>query len=249
MHLEEWTRFIGYVLAEPAFKTVATAALHALYQRPVIVTDGTGDGGVDAWIEMGAAGRVPVQFHSGISRDWQDKLLEDLEKPAVKAAAARRLLFVCGQTPTDQVVRRRKAEIETSHGIAVEVIDARAIASLALEDSTVLASLEGYLPVAPAAEGIGRRTSRTAPASRSSSSTRRAPTFGRRSRGAPLSALSPGPQSPSSKSKSSTGRSWPSAGRRTCGACCSVSSGRSSPAAKPRSKEGGCARAMISSGA
>lgn len=154
MQLEDWTELIKNVLGPSAFKTVGAAALHALYLRPVVVTDGTGDGGVDAWIEISAApaGRVPVQFHSGRAVEWYDKLREDLGKPAVRDAPARRLFFVCAQTPTEDAVRRRKAEFERSHGIAVEVIDARAIASLALSDATVLAPLRSYLPAVPIGE-------------------------------------------------------------------------------------------------
>lgn len=153
MQIDDWTAFISNVLGPSAFKTVSALALHTLYRREVIVTDGTGDGGVDAWINISEtpAGRIPVQFHSGRSVDWYDKLMQDVNKPAVRAAPARRLFFMCAQIPTEDAVRRRRAEIERSHDILVELIDARAIASLALGDPAVFASLRAYLPEAPTA--------------------------------------------------------------------------------------------------
>lgn len=153
MQLEDWTELIKNVLAPSAFKTVSALALHALYQRKVIVTDGTGDGGVDAWIEISETptGRVPVQFHAGRSVDWYDKLLQDVSKPAVRDAPARRFFFMCAQTPTEDAVVRRTAEIEGSHGVQVKVIDARVIASLALDHPAVFAALRKYLPQVPAA--------------------------------------------------------------------------------------------------
>lgn len=44
MQLEDWTELIKNVLGPSAFKTVGACALHALYQREVVVTDGTGNG-------------------------------------------------------------------------------------------------------------------------------------------------------------------------------------------------------------
>jgi hypothetical protein len=154
VQIEDWTELIKNVLGPSAFKTVGALAIRSLYQREAIVTDGPGDGGVDAWIQIseGPTGRVPVQFHAGRAVEWHVKLRQDVAKPAVRGAPSRRLFFVCAQTPTDEAVRRRRAEIEVSYGVMVEVIDARAIASLALSDPTVFASLRTYLPEAPAVE-------------------------------------------------------------------------------------------------
>ncbi|EYF01581.1 hypothetical protein [Chondromyces apiculatus] len=153
MQLEDWTELIKNVLGPSAFKTVGALALRALYQREVIVTDGTDDGGADAWIKISETptGRIPVQFHSGRSVKWHAKLLEDVNKRAVQDAPARRLFFMCAQTPTEDAVRQQKVDLEVSHGILVEIIDARAIATVALRDPAVFASLRAHLPESPAA--------------------------------------------------------------------------------------------------
>ena len=78
MFLEDWIELIKHGLSPTAFKEVAIAALRVLHHRPVELTDGTGDGGVDAWITF-ASGRVPVQLHSGRAVDWPKNLTPDIE--------------------------------------------------------------------------------------------------------------------------------------------------------------------------
>jgi hypothetical protein len=146
MQIEDWAEFIKNVLSPSAFKTVGVAALRVLYQRPVVLTDGTGDGGVDAWLELSSApsGRVPVQFHAGRSVEWFRKLADDIEKPAVQKAAARRLFFVCAQTPTTDKIQKVEAELEREHGIMVTVVDARALASQVHEPAVAEALAKVY---------------------------------------------------------------------------------------------------------
>lgn len=148
MLLDDWTSLIQNVLSPGAFKTVAAAALHSLYQRPVKITDGPGDGGVDAWIDLHGS-LIPVQFHSGLAVEWHAKLAQDLEKPGVRAADSKRLFFLCAQTPQPEAVRRRLADLEVKTSIAVELIDARQIAQAALESPDVLAPLLEFLPSRP----------------------------------------------------------------------------------------------------
>jgi hypothetical protein len=150
MQIEDWAELIKNVLSPSAFKTVGVAALRALYQRPVTLADGPGDGGVDAWIELSSfpSVRAPVQFHSGRSVPWDRKLAEDIDKPMVKNAPARRLFFVCAQTPTSDKVQRIVADLEQSRGIVVTVVDARGIASQ-VHDPAVAEALGSVTPVVP----------------------------------------------------------------------------------------------------
>jgi hypothetical protein len=155
MQIEDWAEFIKNVLSPSAFKTVGVVALRVLYQRSVVLTDGTGDGGVDAWLELSPSpsGRVPVQFHAGRTVPWFSKLADDIAKPAVQEAEAKRLFFVCAQTPTTDKIQKVVAELEQAHGIAVTVIDARALASLVHEAAMIEALAKVYpgTPMAPAA--------------------------------------------------------------------------------------------------
>lgn len=131
MQVEDWAEFIKNVLSSSAFKAVAMAALRARYHKAVTLADGTHDGGVDAWIALSDRpdGRVPVQFHSGRSVDWNQKLTEDIEKPLVRDCPAKRLFFVCAQTPSPVKVKQVLADLEVSHGIVVTLLDARDLAS------------------------------------------------------------------------------------------------------------------------
>lgn len=139
MLMDNWVEFIKNVIADSAFKDVAIAALRLLYGRPVRLSDGTGDGGVDAWMDVSPTNRVPVQFHAGRSKTWESKLNEDLAKPIVRECKS--LYFVTAQTPETIEVKRKKANIKGDLGIDLEVVDARDIASFAHEP-TVLEMLE-----------------------------------------------------------------------------------------------------------
>lgn len=153
MQIEDWVEFIKNVLSPSAFKEVGLAALRVLYQKPVLLADGTGDGGVDAWIQLseGPAGRIPVQFHAGRAIEWDRKLRDDVTKAAIQGAPARRLFFVCAQTPTAEKMQRVVAEIERAHGVAVTVVDARGLASQA-HDPVVAEALGRVVPL-PVATG------------------------------------------------------------------------------------------------
>jgi hypothetical protein len=135
MLIENWVEFIKGVVSDSAFKEIGVAALRLLYGRPIRLSDGTGDGGVDAWMDVSPTKRVPVQFHSGRSIPWHRKLDEDLEKPLVKQSTL--LYFVTGQTPEEIEVMRKKAELRDRLGIEVEVLTARHVASFANQPSVL----------------------------------------------------------------------------------------------------------------
>ncbi len=130
MMIEECAEFIKNAVAPSSFKEIGVAALRAMYGRPVYLADGSGDGGVDAWLEYSSSIRIPVQFHAGRSVEWDRKLAEDIQKPLVKSSDAKRLYFVTAQTPRHVDVKRKIDELEAEYGIRVDVIDARDLASL-----------------------------------------------------------------------------------------------------------------------
>jgi hypothetical protein len=138
MLTEDWVEFIKNVLSPSAFKDVAITALRVLYGAPVLLADGTGDDGVDAWIEL-PSGRVPVQFHAGRTEEWDAKLARDLRKHELLKKSGR-LFFVCAQTPTSESRQKKIAQLETAHGVTITLKDAREIASMA-SDPEVLAAL------------------------------------------------------------------------------------------------------------
>lgn len=140
MLVEDWVEHIKNTLGPSAFKDVALAALRVHYGRPVVLTDGTGDDGVDAWIQF-STGDVPVQFHAGTSEPWYDKLTGDIKGSAtIRTHSSRRLFFVCAQTPKPEAQQAKLAKIEKDYGLQVTLIDARGIASVAHERE-VLAAL------------------------------------------------------------------------------------------------------------
>ena len=146
MLVEDWVELIKNVLSPSAFKEVATAALRALYGKPVVLADGTGDDGVDAWLEL-PSGRVPVQFYAGRAEAWDAKLTRDLETHDLLKKSGR-LFFVCAQTPTALAQQHKVAQLETTYGVTITLIDARGIASTTHEPD-VLAALSRSVPVLP----------------------------------------------------------------------------------------------------
>jgi hypothetical protein len=142
MNLDEWVTLVKGV-GPDAFKAIALAFLRERYRCHVQYTDGTGDGGVDAWVVL--SGEPPVraaaQFHAGTS-SWQTKLSKDLKAMAAfrdslassnpKVRDFKRLLFVCTQAPAATDVEAFVQDAAIDHGISVQVFDARAIASIAL---------------------------------------------------------------------------------------------------------------------
>jgi hypothetical protein len=89
---EDWVEAIKNALSPSAFRDVGVAALCALYQFPVRLADGAGDGGVDAWLAL-PSGQVPVQFYAGRAEPWEAKLERDLGR-AVEAMRSEGLVVV-----------------------------------------------------------------------------------------------------------------------------------------------------------
>lgn len=147
MLLEDWVEHIKNVLSPSSFKDVAVAALRVLYGKQVLLSDGKGDDGVDAWIEL-PSGRAPVQFHAGRSEEWDAKLERDLGAHELLRKSGR-MFFVCAQTPAAGSMEKKVAQLEMTHGVTIKVIDARIIASMA-SDPDVLAALSRSAPTAPA---------------------------------------------------------------------------------------------------
>jgi hypothetical protein len=131
MLTEDWVELIKNVLSPTAFRDVAMAALRVLYGSPVVLADGTGDGGVDAWIEL-PSGRVPVQFHAGRSEPWETKLARDLATHEVLRRHPR-LFFVCAQTPTVEAQQQALGRLKETYAVEVLLLDARVIATTARE--------------------------------------------------------------------------------------------------------------------
>ncbi|AKT39768.1 hypothetical protein [Chondromyces crocatus] len=129
MLTNDWVEFIKNVLSPSAFNEVALATLRALYGTPVLLADGTGDGGADAWIEF-QAGRKPVQLHSGLKEAWDVKLSGALDRYELLRTSGR-LFFVCAQTPA--APEPKLAQLEMKYGVVIKFYDARSIASLAAE--------------------------------------------------------------------------------------------------------------------
>lgn len=154
MVTEDWVELIKNVLSPSAFKEVAMAALRAQHGVPVLLADGTGDGGVDAWIDL-PSGRIPVQFHAGRAQAWDAKLARDLGAHDVLREHGR-MFFVCAQTPALDTRLKQVARLEREHGVTITVMDAREIASMA-SDPQVLAALSRVVGITPA-ERASRRS-------------------------------------------------------------------------------------------
>jgi hypothetical protein len=154
MDLDEWTRLVKHV-GPSRFKPLAVAFLREHFGRPVEYADGTGDGGVDAWVVLAEEPlhRRAVQMFAGES-DWVSKLESDVRKlvalrqilPPERAADTRSLLFVCTQTPSAVKFEEVAEHHHAAHDVVVRKFDARAIAAQALEKRTVFELLSRELP-------------------------------------------------------------------------------------------------------
>ncbi len=154
MDLDEWTRLVKQV-GPSRFKALAVAFLREHFRRPVAYTDGTGDGGVDAWVVLSEEPlqRRAVQMFAGES-DWVSKLESDVRKlvalrqtlPPERAADTRSLLFLCTQTPSAVKFEEVAEYLRATYDVAVRNFDARAIAAQALEKRTVFELLSREVP-------------------------------------------------------------------------------------------------------
>src|SRR5262249_41168876 len=138
MQLEEWIEVTKNLLGPTEFRQIGLRFLRDFFGCLVMSTDGTGDGGIDAWVmrRNEPPVRVAAQFHSGKSVDWESKLAAGLNamsrfRDAFSADDPRRLdftklFFVCSQTPSPTHVETVAQEMQAAHGIAVRVFDAKA---------------------------------------------------------------------------------------------------------------------------
>lgn len=145
MTLDEWVDVVKAIGAD-SFKAVACAYLRDRFARPVHFVDGTGDGGVDAWIVKNddPLVRHAAQFYAGDRNGWRAKLEDDVHKIArfrdsIKHDVGRRLdfarvYFVSALEPNETTFSDYADEVYEEHGIRLESCDARAIASRALQN-------------------------------------------------------------------------------------------------------------------
>lgn len=137
MNLADWVKLIKSTIGAIDFESIATEFLREYYAATVLASDGTGDGGVDAWVVLTSEPpiRLPAQFHSGNSVPWERKLIATakLLRTQGNPFNLTKLLFVCTQTPSASKVEELNAEIQREFGFSVQVFDARAIASLAMD--------------------------------------------------------------------------------------------------------------------
>jgi hypothetical protein len=129
-----------------SFKAVACAYLRERFARPVQFVDGTGDGGVDAWIVKSddPLVRHAAQFYAGDRNGWQSKLGNDVTKVAnfrssIQSDVTRQLdfarfFFVCALEPSATAFINYADDVFDKHGIRIELCDARMIASQALQN-------------------------------------------------------------------------------------------------------------------
>jgi hypothetical protein len=146
MNLDKWVDLVKSAIGPADFKEIGVAFLREHFGHPVQYTDGTGDGGVDAWVVLQNEPRVraAAQFHAGTSEAWDKKLADDIvtfcayRDSLADGDPARRdfdhLYFVCTQAPSATAVALCARRIHAEHAVSVEVFDARAIASAALEN-------------------------------------------------------------------------------------------------------------------
>lgn len=145
MNLDEWVDLVKNTVGATEFNAIGVAFLRDRFGLAVQYTDGTGDGGVDAWVVLQSEPRVraAAQFHAGKSEAWDKKLADDIvtfcayrdslagDEPARQDFD--HLYFVCTQTPSATAVALVARRIRAEHSVSVEVFDARAIASLAVQ--------------------------------------------------------------------------------------------------------------------
>jgi hypothetical protein len=130
----EWIDVIEH-LSPTEFRDIASIFLRHHYQRSVELVDGTGDGGVDAWIVLDPIRRVRLaaQFHAGQGVAWETKLARDLQKVLRAHPGTNALVYVCGQKPAGENVTEVTTTIYAEHNVTVTLFDARSIASKTLE--------------------------------------------------------------------------------------------------------------------
>lgn len=145
MTLDEWVDYLKNAVGAPAFKGLGVSFLREHFGREIHYSDGRGDGGVDAWVifQSEPPVRAAAQFHAGRAERWDQKLSSDLavfcaQRDQLPAGDSRRLdfarlFFVCAQTPAAADVETTTQDLLEKHGVRVQIFDARAIASLALE--------------------------------------------------------------------------------------------------------------------
>lgn len=149
MNLDEWVALVK-TIGPSDFKLVAVQFLREHFGCAVQYTDGTGDGGVDAWVLLQEEPRVrrAAQLHAG-SGDWESKLSEDVETfarfrdslPPDRRGDFETLLFVCAQTPAATKFETVAEGLRQKHKVFSRLLDARAIASMALQNKTRLLDL------------------------------------------------------------------------------------------------------------
>lgn len=130
----EWLDVVE-LLSPTEFRDIALIFLRHRYDSSVELVDGTGDGGVDAWIVLDAARdvRLAAQFHAGQGAAWYTKLEHDLRRLRVAHPNVRNLVYVCGQKTAAQKVVQEETRVFLDHDVTVRILDARAIASQALD--------------------------------------------------------------------------------------------------------------------
>lgn len=150
MTLDDWVDLIKTTLGPAEFKRVGVEFLHEHFSRAVQYTDGKGDGGVDAWVVLQNEPlvRLAGQFHAGKQEKWDTKLEGDLKEFCKYRDALRdddparqdfrRMCFVTSQVTDATYVETRTQELLDDWNVGVRVFDARAIASLALQNKTAL---------------------------------------------------------------------------------------------------------------
>lgn len=149
MNLDEWVALVK-TMGPSEFKLVAVQFLREHFGCAVQYADGPGDGGVDAWVALQEEPRVrrAAQFYAG-SGDWESKLSEDVDTfarfrdslPADRRGDFETLLFVCTQTPTATKFETVAEGLRQKHKVFARLLDARAIASVALQNKTRLLNL------------------------------------------------------------------------------------------------------------
>jgi len=148
--LDEWVDLIKTTIGPQEFKRIGVEFLREHFGRAVQYSDGKGDGGVDAWVVLQTEPPMLLagQFHAGKSQDWNAKLEGDLESFGQYRDAQsgdtssgrnfKRMCFVTSQVIDATSAETRVQGFLDTHKVSVTVFDARAVASLALENKTAL---------------------------------------------------------------------------------------------------------------
>lgn len=146
MTLDEWVDLIKSTIGPADFKRIGVEFLREHFGRTIQYSDGKGDGGIDSWVIFRSEPEVrhAGQFHAGKSQDWDVKLAADLKaftryRDSFKEDDPsrhdfKRMYFVTSQVTDATFVETRTQELFDIWGVTVRVFDARAIASLALQN-------------------------------------------------------------------------------------------------------------------